>query len=440
MTDEARTPTEEKKPFFAILLWRSLRGYVTSLDRGGRALFVLTIVMLGGVAAVVAYALHAPSFGQFFSIASVGLAVSGAALLVGGTLGFLFGIPRTLQQDQGPAPGAEAQGGGGGSPRTPDYRVNTNLEQISDWLTKMLVGVGLTQINAIPGKLQALSAAIGQGMGDDPSAPTFALAIMLLFLVVGFLFGYLWARIFLVGVFAQADQALLGRIETKVRETESKVTKELAAFRNQAEHDSDIRSIVNQQLNPSPNFPQPTQEMLDEGMKLASRPTRSDIYFQVWDTRSANWRANKEKMERVIPVLRSMIASDPENEFHTNFGNLGFALKDQSKPDWEAALEALNTAIEIRNSRNEHRTWLFYEFARAQCLVHLAGGASTKQAILADLVAASTATEVRSALVKEPDLRKWMKLNGVTLREIDRRAKALMKDPAFAGPEGLRDE
>ncbi len=31
-----------------------------------------------------------------------------------------------------------------------NYRSNTNLEQISDWLTKILVGVGLTQQTFFP--------------------------------------------------------------------------------------------------------------------------------------------------------------------------------------------------------------------------------------------------------------------------------------------------
>ena len=68
------------------------------------------------------------------SALGVGLGVAAAATAVGAFLGFLFGIPRTLQGNTTPGPDEIA-----------DYRPNTNLEQISDWLTKILVGVGLVK-------------------------------------------------------------------------------------------------------------------------------------------------------------------------------------------------------------------------------------------------------------------------------------------------------
>jgi len=53
-------------------------------------------------------------------------------------------VPRSLQE----VPSANGQ---------PGYSGNTNLEQISDWLTKILVGVGLTQLREIPGQVQRLA-------------------------------------------------------------------------------------------------------------------------------------------------------------------------------------------------------------------------------------------------------------------------------------------
>jgi glucosamine-6-phosphate deaminase len=51
----------------------------------------------------------------------------------------LFGIPRSLAGPEG----AEDKAAAGA------YRPNTNLEQISDWLTKILVGVGLVQFTTL---------------------------------------------------------------------------------------------------------------------------------------------------------------------------------------------------------------------------------------------------------------------------------------------------
>src|SRR6185503_13654313 len=66
------------------------------------------------------------------SAACGGALVALAPAAVGALLGFVFGIPKTLQSNAPPAADGKAA-----------YQVNTNLEQISDWLTKMLVGVGL---------------------------------------------------------------------------------------------------------------------------------------------------------------------------------------------------------------------------------------------------------------------------------------------------------
>jgi hypothetical protein len=354
--------------------------------------------------------------------------VSGASLLVGGTLGFLFGIPRTLQQGEA-EPDDDA---GAAGKKHLDYRVNTNLEQISDWLTKMLVGVGLTQINAIPGKLDGLATAIGEGMGSAASDKTFALATLVHFLVLGFLFGYLWTRLFLASAFRQADLAALGTLATKVEETKE----EMVAFKKQAERDAEAQSLVTQQLNPSPNAEPVSFERLQAAVHGASTHARAQIYNQAWDVRSENWRTNKEKMARTIPVFRALIGSDPSREYHTNHGQLGFALKDQEPPDWQAALDELTKAIELRGKWYEKPTWLFYEFNRAICRVMLDENLkqgqpcddATKKAIFEDLVAASVPADSVEFLDKHTQLKKWMRINGVKRPQLDREARRLLKE------------
>jgi hypothetical protein len=81
----------------------------------------------------------------------LGVVVAGGA--VGSFLGFLFGIPRLFQQAfatalDGPSPSGERA-----SPIPSAGRrflsSNTNLEQISDWLTKIIVGIGLVESSKI---------------------------------------------------------------------------------------------------------------------------------------------------------------------------------------------------------------------------------------------------------------------------------------------------
>lgn len=131
------------------------------------------------------------------------------AWLAGGTLlGFIFGIPRISQGDfsSGVAPA-----GGAGAALGRNYRqlVNTNLEQISDWLTKIIVGIGLFQLRLAPSYL----ARAASYMADSPCAiacPSLAAAILITFSVMGFLSGYLATRMFLAPAFVLADQVGAG--------------------------------------------------------------------------------------------------------------------------------------------------------------------------------------------------------------------------------------
>ena len=63
------------------------------------------------------------------SVVGAGIGVAVASLAVAGLLGLIFGVPRVHE------PAASATQG--------HYLPNTNLEELSDWLAKVLVGVGL---------------------------------------------------------------------------------------------------------------------------------------------------------------------------------------------------------------------------------------------------------------------------------------------------------
>ncbi len=177
------------------------------------------------VLAIFAVAILAVAFGIHYSTMSVGVPTVGlckdalyridewslAWLVVGVLGGFLFGIPRVLQ-------GSES-GGAGASPSSsvpstlpaqPPYqqRVNTNLEQISDWLTKIIVGLGLVELRSIPRHMHELAGWMASGIttGDpDRYAPSCA-AIVIYFSIIGFLVGYLLTRLFLADAFRRADQ------------------------------------------------------------------------------------------------------------------------------------------------------------------------------------------------------------------------------------------
>lgn len=141
------------------------------------------------------------NFTKFLSVFSNGALLAAAFSAIGFLFGFLFGIPRTQQDTAAKNKTADASSR---DKQDPEYRqaVNTNLEQISDWLTKIIVGVGLTQLDKIPGKLVALAEFFKPGL--DGSAIV-AEVIVVNFLILGFFGGYLFTRLFLARAFWVAD-------------------------------------------------------------------------------------------------------------------------------------------------------------------------------------------------------------------------------------------
>lgn len=112
-----------------------------------------------------------------------------AAVMVGILVGFLFGIPRTSSEIAG-------QPGG----------VNTNLEQISDWLTKILVGVGLTQLETLPTRLWSIAGKLSEALPHSEGRQAIVLALLTYGGAAGFLTGYLLTRLFLAEALRRADR------------------------------------------------------------------------------------------------------------------------------------------------------------------------------------------------------------------------------------------
>lgn len=161
----------------------------------------------GGVG-LLACGLYAAQFGTFPAFAqvlSLGVLLAGSAALVGTLLGFLFGVPRALSADARTS--ERSRDASAPNVPTSDAAVSTNLEQISDWLSKILVGVALTRLHELPAALRTFSVWLGSSM-PVAQAGQFALGVIGYAAVLGFLFGYVWTRVVLSPMFRGADEAL----------------------------------------------------------------------------------------------------------------------------------------------------------------------------------------------------------------------------------------
>jgi hypothetical protein len=155
---------------------------------------------------------------KVFALAAL---VAAAAALVGSLLGFLFGLPRGGAEAPSAivTPGALPQGGAQGqvnptAPKeeTPKRRlgvVNNNLLEISDWLTKIIIGAGLVGLKDLMRWLGAVGDGIGQAADFSGAlARVFGCSIIVFFFAWGFLFVYIQTRTIISFIFAAMDRAL----------------------------------------------------------------------------------------------------------------------------------------------------------------------------------------------------------------------------------------
>lgn len=145
-----------------------------------------------GIICILLYALTAGKSIWILQSFAIFFFIGGAAYVGGGLMGFLFGIPKVVKNKSTEV----------------TYTPNTNLEDVSDWLTKILLGVGLTQIDEIfnwLAKISHYAASDLYALGDES---VFIACLIVYFVVCGFISGYLGTRIILPNVFNRNDNDL----------------------------------------------------------------------------------------------------------------------------------------------------------------------------------------------------------------------------------------
>jgi len=166
------------------------------------------------------------SLGATLRVFALSIAALAAAAAAGALSGFLFGIPRLLQrlapgnpaetrpEVTGPA-FADLRNGGNRS-----VVGNSNLEDISDWLTKIIVGLALVHLETIITKLFALVDFLAKGSGTETSAfQPFLFCLLLAGFVLSFLSVYLETRTRLTSLFSDTETLLDGKTQTAMRES-----------------------------------------------------------------------------------------------------------------------------------------------------------------------------------------------------------------------------
>jgi hypothetical protein len=347
----------------------------TPEDRGVATIVKLLQFTACGVVAIIIYAIRCDdwSAGAVAKTTGVGLLTAGASLAAGALLGFLFGVPKS--QSTQSANSGEAVASGSAATTGSQFGANTNLEQISDWLTKTIVGVSLVELSKVPPLLNKLAQYIAAGMSaSTPQSQAVVLVILVYFISAGFLTGYLWTRVELTRAF-----------------NDSTLSKRVSDLEEQSEIDAKAIASIDRWLNHHPaqqDEDKARGDMMD-AIKSASSLAKARAFVTADDyKRNVPAAKIREAGDFTLPIFQALVEADNDGIFHRNRGQYAFSLMTQSNPDWSKALNTLQEAIKIRDGSKDPG-WSEYEFARAICNIKLDSQAKTKtdkkSAIDADL-------------------------------------------------------
>jgi hypothetical protein len=114
-----------------------------------------------------------------------------ACLAAGALVGFVFGVPKWVRPN-------------GRDAKRERYEPNANIEKLSDWLTKIVVGVGLVELHQIGPTIGRMSDVLAMGVTLGPGrtssaeeAKAFASGVIVYFFAAGVIQGFLLIRMFM---------------------------------------------------------------------------------------------------------------------------------------------------------------------------------------------------------------------------------------------------
>lgn len=169
-------------------------------EKENKGLVFILILAIIGILAMVSYVSQSyvstprGQVSYIYSLMATLFFVSGGAFTFSNLVGFLFGIPRAtiIESEKSKS----------------QYIGNDNLLQVSDWITKIILGLGLTQIHEIPHLLKRIAGFITNN--THVSNQALIILIILYFSCIGFLFGYLWTRLYFIKMLRDSDSDVNG--------------------------------------------------------------------------------------------------------------------------------------------------------------------------------------------------------------------------------------
>jgi hypothetical protein len=310
-----------------------------------------------GMVPVIGFPITIPEMGG--KILFIGITLGIAAFLSCFFTGTLFGMPKRNNEKES------------------DYSLNNSLVEISDWLTKIIVGLGLVNLKEIPGYLVSLGEYVRTSSKyDGQLLNIYSIGIVIYFGFLGLYIGYNYMRLVLSNKYKYADDNMIRKeleianekiheVKEKIQQKDMKIvqtqnlvqekdqlTKSLLTKINEpAISSSDFETVVKELINSdeikkdNENIKSEIDKMIDE----AKLKLRKGLIVNYEDPQKGQWKSNAINNERELKakvteetkglyqINLQVVSTNPEKNplkngeyilfaLHNTFGNQPFKL------------------------------------------------------------------------------------------------------------------
>lgn len=276
-------------------------------------LATLKIGFIIGAIGLIGYSVTIDGIGV--RIIFIGLLLAVATFVSGFFTGTLFGMPKRNNEGES------------------DYALNNSLVEISDWLTKIIVGLGLVNLKQIPAYLMSMGAYVSQSSGlKGVFMDIFSICVVVYFGVLGLYTGYNYMRLVLSEKYKKADDNMLRKELEIAKEENIQKAREADVLKEKAfqkeEQTRTLFDLINQPALTVENFKTEFENFDD---------TRTGIDEKVAVNSAIDNMVNEAKLKL-------------ENGLKTN-------INDPQKGQWNG--KAINNGRQITATVSEIGKWLF---------------------------------------------------------------------------------
>lgn len=227
----------DKKPIMNNSPYLDIKNIEASILRSNIPIFLLSIV------GILTYSATMGS--NSFIIISLSVFIILSSFAIGFFTGTLFGMPKRNETN--------------GS----NYSLNNSLIEISEWLTKIIVGISLVNLKKIPEYLEKLGQFIYENSGVASSSfKIYTISLIVFFTIFGLYLGYNYMRLVLSQKYKIADDfVVLQRVSAIINEANNTVN--ISSNLTRDELTISMESLAEQKLIQgsleNPNDPQKNQ-------------------------------------------------------------------------------------------------------------------------------------------------------------------------------------